>query len=60
MVDFDVLDPVLFTEVEVERLHFDLASPTDILLSIKSVPIEIIEGSVLELRIPHDQLDLNG
>ena len=60
MVNFDILEPVSFTEIEVERLHFDLASLTDILLSIKSVPIEIMAGSVLELRLPHDQLDIRG
>ena len=54
MIDFDVLRSVQFGNVEVKRTKYDLASPTDIEVSIQQTPIAVMAGSVLELRIPKE------
>ena len=55
-----MLTPVLFDDIYVERMKQDLSSPTDIEVSIKLGNVSIMAGSVLELRVPKDKLDLDG
>ena len=50
----------MFQDVFVERKKQDLASATDIEVSIELDKIAILPGSVLELFIPKKQLDLVG
>ena len=50
----------MFQDVSVERMKRDLATPTDIEVSIQLNTIAVLPGSVLELFIPKQHLDLNG
>lgn len=59
IVDLDILRPAYFKQVSVERMKQDLAKPTDVEVTIKLNDISIMAGSVLELIVPRDHLDLN-
>ena len=50
----------MFEYVTVERAKQDLSSPTDIEVSIQLKKIDVLPGSVLELIIPRQHLDLDG
>ena len=58
--DLEILQPVTFSQIKVERMVLALASPTDIEVSINLDKISILVGSVLELSVSKDQLDLSG
>ena len=50
----DILKPVRFSQIKVERKALALASPTDIEVSINLDQVEVLPYSVLELVISKD------
>ena len=50
--DFDVLEPVTFTQVSIKRKEQALASKTDIELSLSLTNISIMPNSVITLTVP--------